>query len=203
VRIVGRDGAPGRRINRLNARDARVVRELEERIMEKKNSQWATLAGVLSVLAAPTLPLSGRDAARAAPSVDASQGFAPEDVLVGEWWTDNNEGRIRFSKDPDGTLRGTTTCCVPKVSSADHPAHDLHNPNPKQRGRSTVGIVLIWKLAYEDGEYTGGYVYNPRDGKTYRFAAKVIDRDTVKIRGYMGIPLFGQSQIWKRVGVER
>jgi uncharacterized protein (DUF2147 family) len=171
--------------------------------MERKNSQWATLAGVLSVLAVPTLLLSGRDPARAAPSVDASKGLAPEDALVGEWWTDNNEGRIRFSKDPDGTLRGTTTCCVPKVSSADHPAYDTHNPNPKLRGRSTVGIVLIWKLAYEEGEYSGGFVYNPRDGKTYRFAAKVIDRDTVKIRGYMGIPLFGQSQIWKRVGVER
>jgi len=27
---------------------------------------------------------------------------------------------------------------------------------------------------------------------------KVLDRETLKIRGYMGIPLLGQSQIWKR-----
>ena len=37
------------------------------------------------------------------------------------------------------------------------------------------------------------------DRKTYRFEAKMVDKNTVKIRGYMGIPLLGQSQIWKRV----
>lgn len=52
---------------------------------------------------------------------------------------------------------------------------------------------------YEDGEYNDGYVYSPRDGKTYRIEAKIIDQNTVKIRGHLGIPLLGQSQIWKRV----
>ena len=51
---------------------------------------------------------------------------------------------------------------------------------------------------YEDGEYNDGYVYNPCDGKTYRIEAKIIDQNTVKIRGHRGIPLLGQSQIWKR-----
>ena len=126
---------------------------------------------------------------------------APGDTLLGEWWTENDEGRVRFTRDRDGTFRGTTTCCVPNRPSEEHPLRDVHNPNPKLRSRSTVGIVLIWKLAYDDGKYSGGYVYNPRDGKTYRFAVTIIDRDTVKIRGYMGIALFGQSQIWRRVRV--
>jgi hypothetical protein len=30
---------------------------------------------------------------------------------------------------------------------------------------------------FEDGEYNDGYVYNPRDGDTYRFEAKIIDRN--------------------------
>lgn len=167
--------------------------------MDRRPSRWKTLAGVLSILAGPAISLGDHGAAQASPASDARRRVAPEDVLLGEWWTDNNEGRIHFTRDPDGTLRGTTTCCVPKVSTEEHPAFDIHNPNPKLRRRSTVGIVLIWKLAYEDGEYTGGFVYNPRDGNTYRFAAKVIDPNTVKIRGYMGIPLFGQSQVWKRV----
>jgi uncharacterized protein (DUF2147 family) len=149
---------------------------------------------VVSLLVA--FAMSARSApihAQSKPLITAS------DALVGEWWTEGNEGRVRISKDRDGTFRGTTTCCVPQKVSKDKPGQDVNNPNPKLRARSTVGIVIIWKLTYDDdGEYSGGYVYNPRDGKTYRIEAKIIDRNTVKIRGYIGIPLLGQSQIWKR-----
>jgi uncharacterized protein (DUF2147 family) len=124
---------------------------------------------------------------------------AGENALIGEWWTEGKQGRIKFAKYADGTFRGVTTCCVPDRETSEHPIKDKNNPNPKLRDRTTVGIVIIWKLTYDDGEYSGGYVYNPRDGKTYRFEAKVIDHETVKIRGYIGLPLFGQSQIWKRV----
>jgi uncharacterized protein (DUF2147 family) len=124
-----------------------------------------------------------------------SKSVSGRDQIVGEWWTENREGRVRISKDRDGTFRGTTTCCVHQ----DQLARDIHNPRPELRSRSTVGIVIIWKLKYADGEYADGYVYNPRDGKTYRIAAKVIDPQTIKIRGYLGIPLLGESQIWKRM----
>jgi hypothetical protein len=76
----------------------------------------------------------------------------------------------------------------PEKDDPNNPATDIHNPDPKLRGRSTVGIVIIWKLAYKDGEYSGGYVYNPRDGKTYRIAAEIIDDSTVKIHAYRLIP---------------
>ncbi|MEY4575513.1 MAG: hypothetical protein RL701_216 [Pseudomonadota bacterium] len=149
----------------------------------------------LSLLLLSALMALGLSGVQAQPKPRA----APEDVILGEWWTENNEGRVLFTKDRDGTFRGTTTCCVPKQVTPDRPAQDLRNPNPKLRARSTVGIVIIWKLAFEDGEYVGGRVYNPRDGKSYHLNAEVIDHDTVKIRGFVGIPLLGQSQLWKRV----
>jgi uncharacterized protein (DUF2147 family) len=125
---------------------------------------------------------------------------APGDVLLGDWWTENREGRVRFTRYKDGTFRGSAACCVAKVR-ADDPEFDIHNPNPKLRGRALLGIIVVWKLVYADGEFSGGYAYNPRDGKTYRCQVKIIDRDTIKIRGYVGIPLFGESQIWKRARV--
>lgn len=140
-----------------------------------------------------------RHGAHAAPNADAHHADAHHaDALLGEWWTEGNEGRVLFTRHSDGTFRGTTTCCTPANPSPKKPATDIHNPDPKLRHRSTLGIVIIWQLAYEGGEYSGGYVYNPRDGKTYRLAAEVVDRDTVRVRGYIGIPLLGQSQIWKR-----
>lgn len=146
------------------------------------------------------LPLAVLALAALLPARATSQAPAPGkgSALLGEWWTEGNEGRIQFTRARDGTFRGTSTCCRPKRPSADNPTEDIHNPNPKLRGRATIGIVIIWDLRYDDGEYSGGYVYNPRDGKTYRLQAEFIDRDTLRIRGYLGIPLLGQSQIWKR-----
>jgi uncharacterized protein (DUF2147 family) len=123
------------------------------------------------------------------------------DALIGEWWTEKNEGRVRFSRDKDGTFRGTTTCCLHK-NDPNNPERDIHNPNPTRRSRANIGIVIIWKLRYDDGEYVDGYVYNPRDGKTYRIEVKLLDGETLKIRGYLAIPLLGQSQIWKRAHLE-
>jgi uncharacterized protein (DUF2147 family) len=122
----------------------------------------------------------------------------PGDGLIGEWWTEGKVGRIRFIRHGDGTYRGITSWRAANAPPHDNPRTDLHNHNPKLRGRSTLGIVLIWNLTYEDGRYVDGYVYNPRDGDTYRFKAELLDKSTLKIRGYMGIPLLGESQIWKR-----
>jgi len=181
---------------KLTAQRAVAVRQLEEQVMVRKVSSGAVSVAGLVVFAA-LASVTSAESTQSTATIEAAA--APGDVLIGEWWTENNEGRVRFTKDRDGSFRGTTTCCIPKVVTADRLAQDIHNPNPTLRGRSTVGMVIIWKLIYDDGEYTGGHVYNPRDGKSYRIQAKVIDRDTIKIRGYVGIPLLGQSQIWKRV----
>jgi uncharacterized protein (DUF2147 family) len=166
------------------------------------DSRRGVRLGVASMLIAATALASDHGSAQQTQLVSATKTrLVQGDELLGEWWTQGNEGRIRITRDRDGTFRGTTTCCVPAKPTQDHPAQDIHNPNPERRPRSTVGIVIIWKLKYEgDGEYVDGYVYNPRDGKTYRIDMQVVDRNTVKIRGYLAIPLLGQSQIWKRVG---
>ena len=152
------------------------------------------VCGLLSLALGAALLSQARAGAEASPSA-ATGSLA--DQVIGEWWTENNQGRVRISRDKDGTYRGTTTCCV-HDHDPDNPAIDAHNPNPKLQARSTVGIVIFWKLKYDDGAYVDGYVYNPRNGKTYRIEMKIVDRETLKIRGYMGIPLLGQTQLWKR-----
>jgi uncharacterized protein (DUF2147 family) len=115
----------------------------------------------------------------------------PEGAIAGEWTAEEKDGRIRFIKAQDGTYTGVTTW-------AAEPRKDSNNPDPKLRDRSTVGIVIIWHLRYEDGEYVDGYCYNPNDGRTYRFKAEVLGPETLKIRGYLAIPLLGQTQHWTR-----
>ena len=129
--------------------------------------------------------------ALAMPPAVAAGDKLGEDAIVGEWWTEDRDGRIRFFKAKTGTYTG-------RLVWSKKPRKDTENDDPALRSRPIVGIVLIWKLRYEDGEYVDGYVYNPEDGNTFRIEVKVLDRNSLKIHGYVGISLLGQSQIWTR-----
>ena len=41
-------------------------------------------------------------------------------------------------------------------------------------------------------------VYDPDSGKTYKCKLKLIDHNTLEIRGYIGISLLGRSETWTR-----
>jgi uncharacterized protein (DUF2147 family) len=119
----------------------------------------------------------------------------PPESILGEWCTQKEDNRpparVKFVQVPDGTYMGILTW------SAD-PKRDVNNKDPKLRDRPLVGIVLMWHLRYDDGQYVDGYVYNPEDGGTYRLKAEVLSPESLKIRGYLGISLLGQSKIWSR-----
>ena len=48
-----------------------------------------------------------------------------------------------------------------------------------------------------DGVWTG-YIYDRENGKTYRCRMRELNPDQLEIHPYIGIPLFGQTQIWHR-----
>jgi uncharacterized protein (DUF2147 family) len=150
------------------------------------------MAGVASICA-PAVS-SAQAASTEEPTVLSSTKF-PAEAILGEWLTPREEnrppGRIKFVRADDGTYTGIMTW-------ATEPKKDVHNKDPKLRDRPLVGAVLMWHLRYDDGEYVDGYVYNPEDGATYRMNAEVLGPDSLKVRGYLGISLFGQSKIWSR-----
>jgi uncharacterized protein (DUF2147 family) len=119
----------------------------------------------------------------------------PADAIVGEWCTQAEEnrppGRVRFVRADDGTYTGI-------ISWSSEPKNDVHNKDPKLRDRPLVGTVLMWHLRYDDGEYVDGRVYNPEDGGTYRVNVEVLSPESLKVRGFLGISLFGQTKVWSR-----
>jgi uncharacterized protein (DUF2147 family) len=72
-------------------------------------------------------------------------------------------------------------------------------PMPKDyQGRSQCGLAII-----TDERPTGdaswlGQVTDPRDGSTYQAEIWVDDEGRLNLRGFVGIPLFGQTEIWHR-----
>jgi hypothetical protein len=130
--------------------------------MAKRLQTSGLIVAIAAALAA--LAVSAPAVAWSLPSVsDEAEALAvkpPPESILGEWCTQKEEGRpparIKFVKAPDGTYMGILTWSA-------EPRKDVYNKDPKLRDRSVVGIVLMWHLTYDDGEYVDGYVYNPED----------------------------------------
>ena len=76
---------------------------------------------------------------------------------------------------------------------------DEHNPEPALRSRPILGMDLIAGFSRaNDTKWDGGTIYDPRDGKTYKCVMKLRRNGTLKVRGYVGISLFGKSVVWSR-----
>lgn len=114
------------------------------------------------------------------------------DALLGEWWTEGKEGRVKIVKTGSGLYE------VVLLDGKDVEQKDVNNPDAKLRERKLRGIVLMWNLHFDGEEYVDGYCYNPRDGETYRVKMKITGPTTLKLRGYLAVPLFGQTQDWTR-----
>ncbi len=153
------------------------------------------LRWISAILVAGANALPTSSAAQVSPADEARSRATkyPPEAILGEWCTQVEENRpparVRFERGQDGTYVGI-------VSWSSAPRKDVHNKDPKLRERSVVGIVLMWNLRYDDGEYVDGYVYNPEDGGTYRVKTEVSGAESLKVRGYLGISLLGQTKTW-------
>lgn len=117
---------------------------------------------------------------------------APSSSVLGEWHT------------PSGSIIRVEPCAAKVCLSVEAvppgvPTHDVHNPRPALRGRLICGMVIGHGFTLENAAHaTGGTLYDPRTGKTYH-GEMTAQGNELRLRGYVGIPLFGLSQTWTRV----
>jgi uncharacterized protein (DUF2147 family) len=84
---------------------------------------------------------------------------------------------------------------------AGHPRLDLLNPDPALRSGRADAIVLVRGLHYDakKAKWTGGTIYNPVDGKIYDAQAEFDGPRKLRMRGYVGKPVFGRDLIWEKL----
>ncbi|MBR2119154.1 MAG: DUF2147 domain-containing protein [Afipia sp.] len=62
-----------------------------------------------------------------------------------------------------------------------------------------VGLVILTGLKKDGDEYTGGQILDPDSGQIYRSKIQVVEGGKkLNVRGYIGVPTLGRSQIWER-----
>ncbi|MGH1485403.1 MAG: DUF2147 domain-containing protein [Cellvibrionaceae bacterium] len=121
-----------------------------------------------------------------------------ENSPVGMWTTIDDKTKQPKSKveiiSADGILSG-------KIIELFNPSE----PNPlctkckgEKNNQPILGMTIIWN-AIDKGKHWKGKILDPKKGKTYKLKLSLIeDGQKLKIRGYIGNPLLGRTQIWQR-----
>ena len=152
----------------------------------------ATIITVAALASAASPSAGAHGVSPFRPPASALETTSPADAILGKWWSEGKEGLMQFEKTKSGRFQ------VRVLDGKDVDKKDVNNPDPKLRDRTLKNIVIMWHLRFEDGEYVDGYCYNPRDGKTYRVKFKLLSATQLRLRGYLAIPLLGQTQEWTR-----
>jgi uncharacterized protein (DUF2147 family) len=121
------------------------------------------------------------------------------DKILGLWVTGSGKGRIQISKYGD-KYGGKLVWLREPNDQSGNPKLDDKNPDPAKRKNPKIGLNNLLGFTYDGkGEYEGGTIYDPENGKTYKCIMTLKDDNTLDVRGYIGFSLIGRTDTWKRV----
>jgi uncharacterized protein (DUF2147 family) len=129
--------------------------------------------------------------ALALPAAEASDDQAA--LILGNWLTEPRDGIIQISMAADGSYQG-------KIVGGNNPQRqDQHNPDPASRSQLLLGQTIVQGMKYDgEGRWSGGTIYDPDSGRTYKCRLERLDADRLQVRGFIGFALLGRSQVWTR-----
>jgi uncharacterized protein (DUF2147 family) len=120
------------------------------------------------------------------------------DDILGIWLTKGDEpAKIQIYKSSDKIygkiiwLQNPTDNGVPKT--------DKNNPDKTKRTNPIIGLGMLSGFKFNgDDAWKDGVIYDPQNGKTYSCNISMKDKNTLKVRGYVGISLLGRTEVWTR-----
>lgn len=150
---------------------------------------------LLRIFTTLLIAAAGQTSLFAATTLDNSLWKTIDDV------TGKPKAIIRLSESSSHNVQGTIVKIFPRPGFDQHELcsackGSLHN-------KPIVGMTVVTDMSQEKDSATrwsGGQILDPHNGKTYRCSMQLMDgAQSLSVRGYIGISLFGRSQTWHRV----
>ena len=121
-----------------------------------------------------------------------------DDDIIGVWLTGGKEpAKIQIYKSGDKFYGKIIWLKNPTENGKQRV--DANNPDETKRSNPIIGLVMLTGFKFDgDDEWKGGDIYDPESGKTYSSYMYLKDKNTLRVRGYVGISLFGRTEVWTR-----
>ncbi|MEL6536168.1 MAG: DUF2147 domain-containing protein [Bacteroidota bacterium] len=124
------------------------------------------------------------------------------DKLIGVWKPSKGTSMIKIEKIGNKYYGRVVWLETPNDESGN-PRTDVNNPDESLRSTPLKGYRILKDFVYdeEDKLWSDGTIYDPNNGSTYQCKIELRDGDenTIDIRGYVGSPVFGRTDVWTRL----
>lgn len=150
------------------------------------------------VIAATLLAISG-----------ATTASAQTKSVMGTWLVEKKTAHVKIepcANPANGPVCGSIVHILVLTgpdgkTTTEAEANDWRNVDPKLRDRKVLGLTIIYnfKATSDPNTFENGLIYNGDNGKTYSANISLQPDGTLRLRGYVGSPMFGETQIWTRV----
>ena len=113
----------------------------------------------------------------------------------GRWLTESGNFEVDIAPCNNALCGVVTKVLANKSMSA--PGTEM----PATDTSSLMGMVILSDFQPAGDAQWKGKVFNRENGKLYSAVMSMPASDQLVIRSYVGLPLFGKTQVWRRVGV--
>lgn len=124
--------------------------------------------------------------------------YAQNQSVIGKWKTiDDETGKAKSIVEiyeKSGKIYGK----VVEILDVEHKNNVCSECSGSDKNKPILGMIIIKGLTKEGSEYTNGKILDPKNGKTYKCSVILEAKDKLKVRGFIGISLFGRTQYWYR-----
>ncbi len=121
----------------------------------------------------------------------------PPEAVTGLWYTDEHDGGIELYK-CGVEICGRIYWMKDNFENGDV-SRDIRNPDHAKRHRPLCRMEFMTGFTADgDGHYSDGTIYSPRHGADFSAEMTLLDHNTLELRGYILLPLLGESRTWTR-----
>ena len=121
------------------------------------------------------------------------------DAIVGVWLTGSKEGKVEIFKKGNSYLGKIVWMKEPNDPKTGNLKTDKFHPDEKLHTRPILGLTNLWGFVFKnENTWEEGHIYDPKNGKEYKCIISFKDKNTLNVRGYIGISLIGRTETWLR-----